>query len=129
MGTRYWITGVQLGMFINSKDNVRFVQEIMDNQMIDTHPEPNHNNTQQEKTEIPIDHQSAVHVSSSEEFVDRSEKGSAPAEARKGCGKEICQVPDILVCGERIEFLNKTVYCDECTANHDKVKDGGENNG
>lgn len=50
------------------------------------------NNTHQEKTEIPTNHQSAVHVSSPEKFVDRGEKGSAPDETIQDANSELNEV-------------------------------------
>lgn len=46
---------------------------------------------------------------------------------KKGCNEEICQVPDVLICGERIDFLKKNVYCDECLNKFKDLKKEIEN--
>jgi len=39
---------------------------------------------------------------------------------KKGCGKEICKVPDVLICGESKDLKENIILCDECLKNKEK---------
>ena len=92
--------------------------------------EPNKNNTQQQPQECGNTSKSCVEEKNNQ-IKAHSDSGVIPSgsvedylpcsspvvETRKGCGKNDCGLKGYYPNGD-------TFYCDDCTANHDKAKEG-----